>query len=215
MKNLLFIACIAPLMFVVACSSMKVDDSDSTEENYPADFSVAVYSEMYPGIAMLQVRDSIAAYNKTLAANDTVVIDTADAVTFLADTAVGHIIFTEFVGYADSLWTGNPNTEQTKMMEYFNTSNMTPAQDLQHCRNIRDNALDSSLIALQFYMYGQAEGRPYRYCTDSDSKSVEQDTTQAVMVTTEVNSKDVTLADYGSNLYCEDETSGTIYLIED
>lgn len=104
MKKFLPLISLAALM---ACSSMDVSESESVAENYPDDFDVNVYMELHPELRSLQIQDYVSNYNDALDTNvytDDVI--TEDSTTFLADTALLHVIFTtpEYAGYSEDIW---------------------------------------------------------------------------------------------------------------
>lgn len=93
---------------LAACSSMDVDDSEAVTENFPDDFSGAVYMELHPELVSLQVRNYIVNVN-TEAKDDSLL--TAEAIkadeeAFTADTAQLHKIYASpyYGGYGEERW---------------------------------------------------------------------------------------------------------------
>ncbi len=104
MKKSLFLLTALGTFALMACSSLDVSDAESTQENYPDDFSASEYVSLHPGLRSLQIQDYVKAHNSGLSLEtDAVAADTA---AFLADTATLHQIFVnpDYAGYTEDFW---------------------------------------------------------------------------------------------------------------
>ena len=97
--KLVFSAALASIL--AACSSMEVDEADAYAENYPEDFSEALYMQIHPELVRIQRFDYVSEYNKNLSTVDGYdALKESDESAFLQmDTAVLHVMFTDpYVG---------------------------------------------------------------------------------------------------------------------
>jgi hypothetical protein len=231
MKNLWKLAIALPAVALMACSSMDVDNADSA--NWPSDFDAQTYATINPILFDLQLQDYIAAYNaswKTAqyasAANaiDSANVKTAmataisaDSAEFFADTANLHLLYSRYAGSTDTSDWSNPSDSIVKarniyIYKYYNLYGKTVSEELSY---IRDSvAVDLNAVKLQYTLYGQIEGRPYRYCKTGEAMTL-RSLSQAASVTS------TGLPDYRPNYYCCNAAEGSactddsqIYLIQ-
>lgn len=89
---------------LAACSSMEVDEEEIAQENFPADFSLAEYIELHPGLLSLQIQDSVKNYNAGLTLEKADI--NADLDKFLADTVALKQIFLDptLGGFSQDDW---------------------------------------------------------------------------------------------------------------
>lgn len=190
---------------LIACSSMDVDDT--TAENWPSDFKRSEYSAINPDIAVVQLRDTVAAIN--LASGDTAKVESDIIAFFDSETSV-KTLFTDYALLNEALWPGFEalrdsvlNIDLRNLVLEYHVFGNTATQDLAFLQSA--GIVDSSLIAWQYLLYGAKEGRAYRYCLSGEAKTL-QSTDQAVAIRS--------LYDYSANSYCLNESDDQIYLIE-
>lgn len=190
---------------LIACSSMDVDDT--TAENWPSDFQLSEYSAINPDIAVVQLRDTVAAIN--LASGDTAKVE-SDIIAFFDSEVSVKTLFTDYALLNEALWPGFEalrdsvlNIDLRNLVLEYHVFGNTATQDLAFLQSA--GIVDSSLIAWQYLLYGAKEGRAYRYCLSGEAKTL-QSTDQAVAIRS--------LYDYSANSYCLNESDDQIYLIE-
>ena len=66
MKNHFKYLMLLAVAALTACSSMEVNEAESVEENFPADFVAAEYLELHPALRSLQILDYVDSYNSGL-----------------------------------------------------------------------------------------------------------------------------------------------------
>lgn len=218
MKRYLTKICLASLLSLAACSSIEVDDSEIIAENYPAGFNVSEYTEINPELAVVQIKNLITSRNIQFSTeyrkqNGSAYDVIADNKALFTDSASVAAFFSEFAGYSPALWDNVAalSTEaKSRILEFNSLGVLDPQEDLAIARNLLTTSVDSSIIALQYPYVGWKEGRPYRYCLDTDPKTTERnpaDERQAVLSTSGV-------PNYYPNTYCFDQATGKIFWIE-
>lgn len=225
MKNFLKITFVFPVLALMACSSMDVDDADA--DNWPSDFKANEYAQINPIFVNLQIIDDIVIYNNewkaklyAAAANSTDSANvklaiSSDSSEFFADTANLHTIFSTYAGYPDSSWTGyesSPAVAKTAFLYKFNYLGKSSADGLTSMRLF---AADTTALKLQYVLYGEVEGRPYRYCKANEAKTL-RSLSQAASISAKSG-----IPDYRPNYYCCNAAEGSactddsqIYLIQ-
>jgi len=206
-------------LLLVSCGSMSVDDPNAGA--LPSDFKVSAYSTLNPDIANYQLRSAVADSNKARkdslgSYRDTTIISAvksraewaADSVEFLSDSSYVRNIFVNYAGYKGSMWKGvdSLDADQMRMVLDFNLQGKNVAQNAAW---IASFPIDSTLIQLQYELYGQAEGRPYKNC-QSGTFGKMQDPTDMTQVT--AKSYGQKYPDYRPNTYCYNTADGNIYL---
>lgn len=168
MKNKMWILLSLGMLATIGCSSLDVNSAESLEENYPADFSAAVYMNMYPGLRSLQIQDFVKAHNDAVAINAETLA--ADTTAFMADTASLHQIYVNpfYAGYSEELWledwtSGEIPSDKRRQLKKFNFNDAP--NDLEILGAV---PVDTTAIRLQYVLYGQAKGLAYRLCNDSE-----------------------------------------------
>jgi len=204
MKLIGKLSSLAILASLVSCADMS---SEATlDQNVPADFSTAVYAELHPDVPNFQIRDAIRAYNKANKASlsaDQVVADSAE---FFSDTAWVHELFTDYVGYNDTLWNSEALVLDKEQFELVNAYNRVGKSDDK--AYVQGFAVDSQLVLLQYSMVGLAEGRAYRYCGDSDAKTEVQDPAKHAIA---ISKK---AFDFSPHTFCYNQNDNLVYLIK-
>lgn len=91
---------------LAACSSMDIEDSEAIAENFPDDFSGAVYMELHPELVSLQIRNYIAGYNDEVKGSLTADAIAEDAQAFVDDTVQLRKIYAnpQYGGFGDERW---------------------------------------------------------------------------------------------------------------
>lgn len=231
MKNLWKLTIALPAVALMACSSMDVDNADSA--NWPSDFDAQTYATINPVLFDLQLQDDISAYNTAwkaslyaVAANaaDSATVKaavtsaiSADSAEFFADTANLHLLYSRYAGITDTSDWANSSDSIVKarniyIYKYYNLYGKTVSEELSY---IRDSmTVDLNAVKLQYTLYGQIEGRPYRYCKTGEATTL-RSLSQAASVTK------TGLPDYRPNYYCCNAAEGSactddsqIYLIQ-
>lgn len=235
MKLLKKLVWLTPVALIIACSSMIPEDS--SEGMLPEDFVLSEYAEINPDLAFFQVESKIKSDNKTFMVSERAVkVDsiakadsTADATTFLADAATMETLYTFLKYNEQSPWTTfeEMSTRNTPRYEFapdsfsdgvvnlfqqillpFNSLGKTPAEDLAIVQSYYDE-IDSILIEKQYTLYGEIEGRPYRFC-EADETVVLRDKNDPEQATLNT----LGTPDFRPNKYCKDAASGAVYLIK-
>jgi hypothetical protein len=207
MKSLSLFACSVALASLVACSADSVSNADV--ENWPSDFSVKEYAEINWDLVTAQMKDSIEYKNSKLSkAKRTIDEDEIDLF-FDKEESIKEL-FTKYVGFADSTWPGFDKLKTGKLYidfreplyDYHQIGN-TATKDLAYLKKF---PVDYNVIQMQYVLIGKVEGRPYRYCKDKESKTLQvADSSQAVAVRTKW--------DFSANAYCKNKKNGQVYLI--
>ncbi len=104
MKNHFKYLMLLAVAALTACSSMEVNEAESVEENFPADFVATEYLELHPALRSLQILDYVDNYNSGLTLSEEEI--EADTIAFMADTAQLHKIYADptLGGYSEELW---------------------------------------------------------------------------------------------------------------
>jgi hypothetical protein len=218
MKKIKYLVWLIPVSIMMACSSMAVDNAIETA--LPSDFNVTDYALINPDVVSFQVETKIKESNQKLkdkgaySAADSI----ADLSAFLTDTSVIKELF-DLLGYKtnDEAWDlfisqADSIKDTIKVDIYkdfftpYNSLNKKPNDDLNIVKEELKN-VDYSLVSLHYSMFGELNGRAYRYCTKDDKKTVKQNLNQA-----KVNAKDI--PDFRPNRYCQDKNSKINYLIK-
>lgn len=231
MKNFRKLIIALPAVALMACSSMDVDNAEAM--NWPSDFDAQTYATINPILFDLQLQDYVVAYNNTWktaqyasAANaaDSANVKTtmaaavsADSAEFFADTANLHLLYSQYAGITDtSDWASAADTivkaRNIYLYKFYNLYGKTLSEELSY---IKDSvAVDLEAVKLQYMLYGQIEGRPYRYC-----KTGETTTLRSLSQAASVNRAGI--PDYRPNYYCCNAAEGSactddsqIYLIQ-
>jgi len=131
---------------------------------------------------------------------------------FLSDTALVKEVFLTYLGFADSLWKGADSLDKDmrSALCLFNKQQKgapNSAEDRAFLENFKYN---ERLLEKHYLFLGAMEGRAYRYCNQSDSRSLKMES--AVPDTISANSS--TMLDYRSFRFCYDSTSAQKYLIQ-
>lgn len=236
MKLLKKLVWLTPVALIIACSSMIPEDS--SEGMLPEDFVLSEYAVVNPDLAFFQVESKIKSDNKTLMASERAVkVDsivkadsTADATAFLADAATMEKLY-DFLKYNEqNPWTTFEEMSSIAIPRYeyapdsfsvksmvnlfqqillpFNSLGKTPAEDWTIIQSYYAQ-IDSVLIEKQYYLYGEIEGRPYRFCKADETVTLrdKNDPEQATLNT-------LGTPDFRPNKYCKDAASGAVYLIK-
>lgn len=236
MKLLKKLVWLTPVALIIACSSMIPEDS--SEGMLPEDFVLSEYAVVNPDLAFFQVESKIKSDNKTLMASERAVkVDsivkadsTADATAFLADAATMEALY-NFLKYNEqNPWTTFEEMSSKAIPRYeyapdsfsvksmvnlfqqillpFNSLGKTPAEDWTIIQSYYAQ-IDSVLIEKQYYLYGEIEGRPYRFCKADETVTLrdKNDPEQATLNT-------LGTPDFRPNKYCKDAASGAVYLIK-
>lgn len=219
MKNLYSILFAWASLGFVACSSMKVDDAEATESALPSDFNVAIYAEINPDIPIAQLKDQILLENaktKDSIGLSDITVDqrkdlrariAADDSMFLADTSLLHYVLVTYSGFKESDWSdsillSSVHKDKLNACKVFNTLKKTPAED----RLILQSFVpDMDLVAKQYILYGDVEGRAYKYCT-AGSFGALKDSVQATDTTV------LGYKDYRPMTFCMNKDDGKVYL---
>ena len=237
MKLLKKLVWLTPVALIIACSSMIPEDS--SEGMLPEDFVLSEYAVVNPDLAFFQVESKIKSDNKTLMASERAVkVDsivkadsTADATAFLADAATMETLY-NFLKYNEqNPWTTFEEMSSKAIPRYeyapdsfsvksmvnlfqqillpFNSLGKTPAEDWTIIQSYYAQ-IDSVLIEKQYYLYGEIEGRPYRFCKADETVMTLRDKNDPAQATLNV----LGTPDFRPNKYCKDAASGAVYLIK-
>lgn len=237
MKLLKKLVWLTPVALIIACSSMIPEDS--SEGMLPEDFVLSEYAEVNPDLAFFQVESKIKSDNKTLMASERAVkVDsivkadsTADATAFLADAATMETLY-NFLKYNEqNPWTTFEEMSSKAIPRYeyapdsfsvksmvnlfqqillpFNSLGKTPAEDWTIIQSYYAQ-IDSVLIEKQYYLYGEIEGRPYRFCKADETVMTLRDKNDPEQATLNT----LGTPDFRPNKYCKDAASGAVYLIK-
>lgn len=114
--------------FMVACSSMEVDDNELYSENYPKDFVDSVYINLHPELIAIHVKNYVKSYNQSikdsLSAEKYEEMFAEDTAAFLGDTAQLHELYinSRCLGFSEDawseIWEQVPTSEETCNVSY-------------------------------------------------------------------------------------------------
>lgn len=198
MQKLVSFAALA--MLTMSCSDM--DSVDSLSQNAPADFDANIYAELNPDVAYYQIRDAVKSKNDLSGIKTGSEAFTADTADFFADTAWMHVLVTDYIGYADSLWTGSPDKGQRRFLLEYNQLGKSVSDDRAYVESF---TFDQQTLMFHFGIVGQKEGRPYKICEDGHYGAERDPAVHAQ------NPSDK-IPDYRPNLFCA--LDNHIYLIQ-
>jgi hypothetical protein len=151
------------LMAIVACSSLEVDNP--TSENFPNDWSAAEFIKANPDLRALQIRDKVTYMNAVSGAEK-------DDDAFIANEEVVKALMIKHGGMTEADFDISVHGAYIKKFNIYGVENESAIFDTL--------TLDTAIIERQFIAYGAIEGRPYRFCKDSDANLVPKcESTQA------------------------------------
>ena len=151
------------LMAIVACSSLEVDNP--TSENFPKDWSAAEFIKANPDLRALQIRDKVT-YMNTLSGAE------KDDDAFIANEEVVKALMIKHCGMTEADFDISVHGAYIKKFNIYGVENESAIFDTL--------TLDTATIERQYIVYGALEGRPYRFCKDTDVNLVPKcETTQA------------------------------------
>lgn len=205
------------LIGFVACSSMKVEESET--RGLPSDFTVADYAKLNPDLVRYQYVDYVLRANQPFL--DSLMFNlgdsltrvamkahmTADTTEYAADLVFAEQVLTTYAGYdrvalpatMDSL-----DANQRRVYRRYNQIRLTLAEDKAFLAAFQ---IDSSLLEVHYEILGQAAGRPYKYCAPGEIGELQNRNTQA-------SGDSLGLPDYRPNTYCLNEADSEVYLIK-
>ena len=136
----------------------------------------------------------------------------ADNKNFLSDTALVKEVFLVYLGLADSLWKGADSLDKdmrNALCQFNKQQKGAPnsAEDRAFLENFKYN---ETLFEKHYLLLGSMEGRAYRFCTASDSRSAGI----ASVVPDTITDNSATMLDYRAFRFCYDSTSAQKYLIQ-
>lgn len=205
-----FITIVVALLFW-GCSSME--PTNPSEESYPADFDVSVYAQLNTDIGYAQMRPVIVSLNKPRLDSIGNTKDSlgkaiaranfdADNKLFNADTLHLKYIITTFTGFPAGKWNDTISIPMKNVASFYNIQGYNSAQERAFYDSFQ---VDTTLIAYQYYYYGQAEGRPYKYC-EAGAYGAPRDS----VAPTSISAKGA--VDYRPMTFCKNMADNIVYL---
>lgn len=188
---------------LLACSSLEVDNP--TEENFPADWSLAEYMNVNPDLRALQIMDNVTIINAISKLP-------SDSAEFMASPDLKQFAIT-YAGFTEENY-DIENGDKRKYLKSFNINGISNEAAVfdsllkghtvcAAMLNGKGVAYDSSVIELQYIAYGKIEGRPYRACKATETGLVKKGTCQK---------DEAPSVGYVDHLYCASE--GVTYCLD-
>lgn len=153
-------------------------------------------------------------------ARDLAKADTAkDNAAFLSDVELVRMVFTDFIGFNDSLW--NPHVDSTGVLDSidsdikaavlrFNRQQIGAPNTAEDRKYLEEFTYDESLFEKHYLLIGIQDGRAYRYCNASDSRTLPF----ADVVPDTIRGSGPFALDYSARAFCYDSTNATVYSIK-
>ena len=189
---------------LLACSSLEV--SNPEVENFPDDWSLSEFASVNPDLLALQIKDQVNIIN-------TVSKLPSDEENFMADADVLKQLAITYAGFTEKSY----DLTDTKKLAYLKAFNINGVANEAAvfdslvkghtvCAGILNGkgvALDSSVLARQYVVYGAVEGRPYRKCKDAETDLVKRG---------ECQSADEPSIGFSGHLYCDKD--GEVFCVD-